>query len=47
MSHFCPAYPTPRKSKASRLMLFLGARHSWLDMLYERSYRMKLKPPAW
>ena len=42
MSHFCPAYPQPRKNKASRLLMFFGARRSWLDVLYERSYRMQM-----
>ena len=42
MSHFCPAYPQPRKNKASRWLLFFGARRSWLDVLYERSYRMQM-----
>lgn len=42
MTHFCPAYPAPRKSKASAFRLFFGARRSWIDMLYERSYRMSM-----
>ncbi|MFM2348850.1 MAG: hypothetical protein RL654_3603, partial [Pseudomonadota bacterium] len=42
MAHFCPAYPTPRRHKASGLLMFLSARHSWLDALYERSYRMQM-----
>ena len=42
MSHFCPAYPPPRQSKASRMLLFFSARRSWLDGLYERSYRMQM-----
>jgi len=40
--HFCPAYPKPRRSKASALLMFFSARRSWLDALYERSYRMRL-----
>lgn len=40
--HFCPAYPKPRKSKASALLMFFSARRSWLDALYERSYRMQM-----
>ncbi len=40
--HFCPAYPKPRKSKASALLMFFNARRSWLDALYERSYRMQM-----
>ena len=42
MARFCPAYPTPRRNKASGLLMFLSARHSWLDALYERSYRMQM-----
>jgi cytochrome P450 len=42
MSHFCPAYPQPRKHKASGLLMFFSARRSWLDALYERSYRMQM-----
>lgn len=42
MTHFCPAYPQPRKHKASRFLMFFSARHSWLDSLYERSYRMQM-----
>ena len=39
---FCPYYPHPRKDKATLWKMFFSARHSWLDALYERSYRMKL-----
>ena len=42
MTHFCPAYPHPRKHKASRFLMFFSARRSWLDSLYERSYRMQM-----
>ena len=42
MSPFCPAYPSPRKSRISGLMMFFSARHSWLDTLYERSYKMQM-----
>jgi cytochrome P450 len=42
MSHFCPAYPQPQKRPASRFLLFFSARRSWLDGLYERSYRMQM-----
>jgi cytochrome P450 len=42
MRHFCPVYPKPRKSKASALLMFFSARRSWLDALYERSYRMRM-----
>lgn len=40
--HFCPVYPRPRRSKASRLLMFFSGRRSWLDALYERSYRMQM-----
>lgn len=39
---FCPYYPPPRQTKASLWKMFFSARHSWLDTLYERSYRMKM-----
>jgi cytochrome P450 len=42
MTYFCPAYPRPQKSRASRFLLFFSARRSWLDGLYERSYRMQM-----
>lgn len=42
MSHFCPDYPTPRKNKASKLLMFFSARRSWLNGLYERSYSMRM-----
>ena len=42
MRHFCPVYPKPRQSKASALLMFFSARRSWLDALYERSYRMRM-----
>jgi cytochrome P450 len=42
MPPFCPAYPSPRKSRVSGLMMFFSARHSWLDTLYERSYKMQM-----
>lgn len=42
MSNFCPAYPKPRKHKASSVLMFFSARRSWLDALYERSYRMQM-----
>ena len=40
--HFCPAYPKPHKSKTSGLLMFFSARRSWLDVLSERSYGMKM-----
>lgn len=42
MSHFCPVYPKPRVKKASLWTLFTSARQSWMDALYERSYRMQM-----
>lgn len=42
MKPFCPAYPAPRKRRASPLALFIGARRSWLETLYERSYAMQM-----
>jgi cytochrome P450 len=42
MTHFCPAYPKPRKNRASALMMFFGTRRSWMDTLYERSYSMQM-----
>ncbi|CAM2851850.1 cytochrome P450 [Helicobacter burdigaliensis] len=37
----CPFFPAPHKNKASLLVTFLLKRRSWLDGLYERSYKMK------
>ncbi len=42
MIPFCPAYPRPRKSRLSGLMMFFSARRSWMDALYERSYQMQM-----
>src|SRR5947207_3250702 len=42
MNKFCPVKPRPLKNKASLFGIFLGKRRSWLDGLYERSYRMKM-----
>lgn len=42
MSNFCPAYPTPRSSKAGAWRIFFSARRSWLDALYEKSYSMHM-----
>lgn len=42
MSHFCPAYPAPRKTRTGIWKFFFSARRSWLDSLYERSYRMQM-----
>jgi cytochrome P450 len=40
--HFCPAYPKPRKHRASAFLMFFSARRSWMDALYERSYAMQM-----
>lgn len=42
MTHFCPEYPRPRASRAANWLMFFSARRSWLDTLYERSYRMQM-----
>jgi len=39
---FCPVHPRPLKTKASFFWLYLLKRRSWLDGLFERSYRMKM-----
>lgn len=38
----CPFHPKPHKSKAGLITTFLLKRRSWLDGLYERSYKMKV-----
>ena len=40
--HFCPIYPKPRFRRKSVWSMFFSARHSWMDSLYERSYRMQM-----
>lgn len=42
MSRFCPVYPKPHPEKASKLRMFLHARRSWMDALFERSYSMQM-----
>lgn len=42
MSHFCPAYPPPKKKRTGIWGFFFKARRSWLDGLYERSYQMQM-----
>ncbi|KJD27290.1 cytochrome P450 [Campylobacter jejuni] len=37
----CPFFPKPYQNKASTLLTFLLKRRSWLDGLYERSYKMQ------
>ena len=38
----CPFHPKPHSNKASLITTFLLKRRSWLDGLYERSYKMKM-----
>ena len=38
----CPFHPKPHKNKATLFTTFLLKRRSWLDGLYERSYKMKM-----
>lgn len=38
----CPVFPRPAKTKTPAWKFFFRARRSWLDMLYERSYQMKM-----
>ena len=42
MSRFCPHYPPPAAKRPSAWRMYFSKRRSWLDGLYERSYRMKL-----
>lgn len=42
MSRFCPHYPRPAARRPSVWAMFFSKRRSWLDGLYERSYRMKM-----
>lgn len=37
-----PVFPRPAKSKASAFAMFILKRSSWLEGLYERSYKMKM-----
>lgn len=39
---FCPHYPPPQPKRPSAWRMFFSKRRSWLDALYERSYRMKM-----
>lgn len=39
---FIPPYPKPHTSKSSYLKRFLRGWHSWLDVLFEKSYSMKM-----
>lgn len=38
----CPFHPKPTNNKASLLLTFFLKKRSWLDGLYERSYKMKM-----
>ncbi|MGV3654572.1 MAG: cytochrome P450 [Noviherbaspirillum sp.] len=40
--NFCPPYPRPHKNKSSFLLRFLRGWKSWLHVLFERSYSMKM-----
>ncbi len=40
--NFIPPYPKPHKNKSSFFLRFLRGWNSWLDVLFERSYKMKM-----
>src|SRR4051812_17877766 len=42
MTNFCPHYPPPSRTRPSAWRMFFSKRRSWLDALYEGSYRMKM-----
>ncbi|MBS7807661.1 cytochrome P450 [Variovorax sp. PCZ-1] len=42
MTGFCPHYPPPHANKIPAWRAFWGARRSWMDTLYERSYAMQM-----
>ena len=42
MTGFCPHYPPPHANKIPLWKAFWGARRSWMDTLYERSYAMQM-----
>lgn len=42
MINFSPPYPKPHKHKSSLILRFLRGWNSWLDVLFERSYSMKM-----
>lgn len=42
MSRFCPHYPPPSAKRPSIWRMYFSKRRSWLDGLYDRSYRMKM-----
>lgn len=39
---FTPPYPKPHKTKSSFLTRFIRGWHNWLEVLFERSYSMKM-----
>lgn len=39
---FIPPYPKPHKTKSSFILRFFRGWHSWLHVLFERSYKMKM-----
>lgn len=41
-ARFTPPYPVPHKSKSGFLTRFVRGWHSWLHVLFEKSYTMKL-----
>jgi cytochrome P450 len=40
--HFRPAYPTPAQSKSSFVKRFFAGNRSWIHVLFEKSYSMKM-----
>jgi cytochrome P450 len=40
--NFTPPYPKPHSNKSSLLLRFLRGWNSWIDVLFERSYSMKM-----
>ncbi len=39
---FIPPYPKPHKNKSSLILRFIRGWHSWLHVLFEKSYSMKM-----
>lgn len=42
MTDFCPYYPKPHKTKSSLFFRFFRGLSSWIDVLFEKSYSMKM-----
>ncbi len=42
MPNFCPAFPAPRKTRLPAWRAFFSSSHSWLDLLFEKSYAMQM-----